>query len=69
VFLSEVALQRYLDNHVKGMSFNLIGEFDAANLPALGATIRSSEAALVSYISSGATITGYSSVEEFLLAN
>jgi hypothetical protein len=67
-FLLAVALQKDLD-HVKGVTFDLLGEFDAANLPALGATVRSSEAALVSYILSGAKIPSYGSLEQFLSEN
>ena len=68
-FLSAVALQKELDNHVKGIGFDLLSKYDAGDVSSLGASVRSAESALVAYISKGAVIKRYESVEEFLSAN
>jgi hypothetical protein len=67
--LSAVALQKDLDDHVHGRTFDLLSTFDASDLGGLEAAVGSAEAGLVDYVSTNAAIRRYRSVGEFLSAN
>ena len=68
-FISAVCLQRTLNDEVQGIRFDILSDYDAADLSRLSASVKSAEAELVKYITSGAVIKRYTSVDEFLREN
>lgn len=69
-FISAVCLQHTLDNEVQGRCFDILSDFDLADLSRLCATVRSAESELVRYITGGgAAIERYASADEFIAAN
>ncbi len=68
-FISAVCLQKALDEEVPGMEFDLLGDFDHADLGSFSSSVAQSEARLVSYITRGAVIRRYLTFEDFLAAD
>ena len=68
-FISAVCLQQVLNDEVPNIRFDILSDYDMADLGRLSASAKSAEAELVKYITSRATIKRYASVDEFLLTN
>lgn len=68
-FTSAVLLQRELNDQVQGIRFDILSDFDIADLSRLSARVKSAELELVRYITGGAVIRRYASVDEFLKVN
>jgi predicted nucleotidyltransferase len=68
-FISAVSLQRTLNDDAQGIRFDILSDYDIADLSRLSASVKSAEAQLVNYITGGITIKRYASVDEFLKEN
>ncbi len=68
-FISAVCLQRTLNDEVHGIRFDILSDYDMVDLSRLSASAKSAESKLVKYITSGAAIKRYTSVDEFLIEN
>lgn len=68
-FISGVCLQHVLNDEVPGIRFDILTGYDIADLGRFSASVKSVESELVKYITQGATINKYASVDEFLMAN
>jgi len=68
-FISAVCLQQVLDDEVQGIRLDVLSDYDKADLSRFSASVKSAEAELVEYITSGAAIVRYTSVDEFLIEN
>jgi predicted nucleotidyltransferase len=65
-FISALSLQHTLNEDTQGLKFEVLGDYDAADLSRLSASAKAAENNLVKYISRGARIKRYTSVDEFL---
>jgi hypothetical protein len=68
-FISAVCLQEPLSDVFPGIDLDVLSAYDAADLRRYADHVRDVEAELVAYIESGAPITRYASVDEFLSRN
>ena len=68
-FISAISLQRTLNEDTQGLKFDVLSDYDAADLSRLSASTRAAEEYLVKYISRGAVIRKYTSIDEFIKEN
>lgn len=68
-FISAVCLQEPLSDVFSGIDLDVLSAYDAADLCRYADHVRGVEAKLVTFIESGAPITRYASVDEFLNRN
>lgn len=69
-FISAVCLQQVLNDVVPDIRLDVLSDYNIADLSRFSASVKSSEAKLVKYITGGgAVIKSYNSVDEFLITN